>query len=145
MRYSQKITLLFSLVFLFAIISCESGSQRVTRHKKPKDSVQKKEVKREYKALNIVIGEVVKEEGEPKYVYFKFGSENKKYEYENNLFKKGLIGHIYNDPKMTILAGKFKIAEIYPTISRGEIFDLVYPINPKAVVLIEIDPNFLMK
>lgn len=88
--------------------------------------------------VKAMITEVEEERGEQKYIYIKQGSDN-------SWFKEGLFGYIFNDVAMNEQIGKFKIVQVYKKFSKGEIIELSYTIEPKAVVLVEVDPRFLIK
>jgi len=88
--------------------------------------------------LRGMISEIEEVKGEQKYIYIKLGNSNEWY-------KMDLIGFVFNDVAMTEKIAKFKVIEVYPNYSKGEIIELNYIIKDKAIVEVEIDPRFLTK
>lgn len=86
--------------------------------------------------LTGMIIEIEEVKGEQKFLYIKLGKENEWY-------KKGLIGYIFNDVAKKEKVGKFEVIEIYEKFSKGKIIELSYKISPKGVVQLEIDPRYL--
>jgi hypothetical protein len=88
--------------------------------------------------LRGMITEIELENGEQRYIYIKLGNENEWY-------KEGLVGFVFNDVAMTEKIAKFEIVEVYKNYSKGRILELNYVIKERAVVEVEIDPRFLTK
>ena len=88
--------------------------------------------------LRGMITEIELENGEQRYIYIKLGDENEWY-------KAGLLGFVFNDVAMTEKIAKFEVVEVYKNYSKGKILELNYVIKERAIVEVEIDPRFLTK
>ncbi|MCP4134293.1 MAG: hypothetical protein GY754_25185 [bacterium] len=145
MKKLPFIILLMTTVLLVSFFSCSTWRVWQGEEVKTGKDVEKGEAMHE--PLSSMITEVVTSAGDPKYIYFKLGTKQKRTAYYANRtwYKNGIIGFIYNDTSLKEKAGKFKIIAISPKMSRGEIIDLNYTIKEGAVVVIEIDPRIQNK
>lgn len=133
-KINKILHLLFALFLLISFSSC-SSEQKVEL-----EEVEAKKLPKEEKIPPIIamITEIEEVKGVQKYIYVKIPSDNQWYE-------EGLMGLIYNDVEKKELVGKFKVTKIHKHFTVGEILELHYPIKPKAIVVIEVDPRYLIK
>jgi hypothetical protein len=128
----NRVYLLLTFCLLF-VLSCSSNEVKLVEITSEKIPDVKK-----VPPVEAMIVEVEIVKGEQKYIYIKIGSDNE-------WFKEGLFGYIYNDVGMKDKIGKFKVIEVYNKRAKGEIIELGYTIEAGARVFIEVDPRFLIK
>jgi hypothetical protein len=135
MNKIEKFIYFATAFFLVVSLSLCSSEQKVEL-----EEVEAKKLPKEEKIPPIIsmITEIEEVRGVQKYIYVKIPSDNQWYE-------EGLFGLIYNDVEKKELVGKFKVTKIHKNFTVGEILELHYPIKPKAIIVIEVDPRYLIK
>ncbi|MCP4133334.1 MAG: hypothetical protein GY754_20365 [bacterium] len=133
MQTTKRILKILTVLFAVILFSC---APRIV-HLEEIKSEKIPEVKR-LAPLVGMITEIEEVRGEQKFIYIKLGRNNEWY-------KAGYIGFVYNDVKMTEKVAKFRVVKLYDKFSKGEILELNYTIDPKAIVSVEVDPRFLTK
>lgn len=134
---NKRIKFLY-LAMTFSLLMINSSCS--SEQKVELEEVKAKKLPKDDKIPPIVamITEIEEVKGVQKYIYVKIPSDNKWYE-------EGLFGFIYNDVEKKELVGKFKVTKIHKHFTIGEILELHYPIKPKAIIVIEVDPRHLIK
>ena len=134
----KRSLLLGYVLILIGIIlsSCLSGM--IALEEVGAQTVAGSEEDEKYPQVSGLIVEIEEVGGEQKYIYMKLGTRNRG-------IKRGLKGYIFNDSAMNEKIGKFQFVEVYRDFSKGRILELNYKIKQNAVVLIETNPERLIK
>ena len=134
MSINLLLVILFVLIAPF-VLHC-GGKQNAVKLEEIK--TQKIPDVKKLPPLRGMVTEIELENGEQRYIYIKLGDENEWY-------KVGLFGFVFNDVAMTEKIAKFEVVEVYKNYSKGKILELNYVIKERAIVEVEIDPRFLTK
>lgn len=126
--------LLLTLCSSFFVIACQSTEIVELEEIEYQPLPEEKKIP----AVEGMITEIVEKSGEQTSLYIKIGSNKKG-------IKKDLFGYVFNDVGKTEKVAKFKLTHVYENMSKAKIVELSYPIKPKAIALIEVDPRFEIK
>ena len=124
---------LFTIIFL---LSC--GSTEIFKLEPIKTEA---ETITEFPVFKGMILEIVEIKGVQKFIYFNVGADTIEKPIDQKLYKKGLMGEIFNDPGMKEMCAKLEVTDIYKKFSKAKISELSYKIDPKGVIMIDMNPK----